>query len=185
MDLSRLRKVTVDPDKRLAYAQGGALWADFNAATMAHGLATPGGIISHTGIGGVIVGGGQGYLTGQHGLCIDNLVEVTMVVADGRIVKANDNENADLFWAVRGAAKVILFYSNALGGGSNFGVVYEFVVRLHPHQTNVFGGFIAFTVDKIPQIVQVSRELTENFRPDMALIIGVGAPEKDVIFITP
>ena len=103
MDLSRLRNVKVDPERRLAYAQGGALWADFNAATMAHGLATPGGIVSHTGIGGVIVGGGQGYLTGQHGLSIDNLEEATIVVADGRIVKASKTENPDLFWSIRGA----------------------------------------------------------------------------------
>ena len=78
------------------------MWADFNAATMTHGLASPGGIVSHTGIGGLIVGGGMGFLTGQYGLSIDNLQEATVVVADGRILKASEIENPDLFWAIRG-----------------------------------------------------------------------------------
>jgi FAD/FMN-containing dehydrogenase len=102
VDLSCLRDIKVDTDKKLAYAQGGATWADFNAATTAHGLVSPGGVVSHTGIGGLIVGGGMGYLTGQYGLCIDNLVEATVVVADGRIVKASEIENPDLFWGIRG-----------------------------------------------------------------------------------
>ena len=102
VDLSRLRNVRVDSEKRLAYAQGGALWSDFNAATLAHGLVSPGGVVSHTGIGGLIVGGGMGYLTGQYGLCIDNLEEVTIVVANGDILKASEKENPDLFWGIRG-----------------------------------------------------------------------------------
>jgi FAD/FMN-containing dehydrogenase len=102
VDLSDLRYVRVDAEKRLAYAQGGALWTDFNNATTAEGFVSVGGTVDHTGIGGLILGGGYGYLTGQYGLAIDNLVEVTIVVADGRILKANKNENADLFWGVRG-----------------------------------------------------------------------------------
>jgi FAD/FMN-containing dehydrogenase len=102
VDLSRLRAVEVNPEKRLAFAQGGALWSDFDEATVAHGLVSVGGTVSHTGIGGLIVGGGYGYLTGQYGLSIDCLVGATVVVADGRIVKANETENPDLFWAIRG-----------------------------------------------------------------------------------
>lgn len=102
VDLSLLRAVEVNPEKRLAFAQGGALWSDFDEATVAHGLVSVGGTVSHTGIGGLIVGGGYGYLTGQYGLSIDCLVGATVVVADGRIVKANKTENPDLFWAIRG-----------------------------------------------------------------------------------
>ena len=102
VDLSRLRNVKVNTGNRIAYAQGGALWSDFDDATTAHGLVSVGGTVSHTGIGGLIVGGGYGYLTGQYGLAIDCLVGATVVVADGRIVKANKTENPDLFWAIRG-----------------------------------------------------------------------------------
>ena len=95
--------MTIDADTHLAFAQGGALWSDFNKATVERGFVGVSGTADHTGIGGLITGGGYGFLTGQYGLTIDNLVEVTMVVADGRIVKASETENSDLFWAVRGA----------------------------------------------------------------------------------
>ena len=101
-----MREVKVDPEKRLAYAQGGALWEDFDTATTAHGLVSVGGTISHTGLGGLITGGGFGFLTGQYGLAIDNLEEVTVVVADGRIVKANETDNPDLFWGIRGMSRL-------------------------------------------------------------------------------
>lgn len=97
-----MRDVKVDPEKRLVYAQGGALWEDVDKATTVHGLVSVGGTVNHTGLGGLITGGGFGYLTGQYGLVIDNLQEVAMVVADGRIVKASENENPDLFWGIRG-----------------------------------------------------------------------------------
>ena len=119
IDLSGMRKVEVDPAMQLAKAQGGALWSDFDAATHGHGLATPGGAISHTGIAGLTLGGGMGWLSRRHGLSADNLVGATVVTADGRVLHARDTENADLFWALR-------------GGGGNFGVVTEFEYRLHP-----------------------------------------------------
>lgn len=97
-----MREVKVDTEKSLAYAQGGATWEDFDKATTAVGFAGVGGTVNHTGVGGLILGGGYGYLMGQYGLCIDNLVEVTIVVADGRIIKANANENEDIFWGIRG-----------------------------------------------------------------------------------
>src|SRR6266540_4098216 len=101
IDLSPMRAVQVDPATRTARAQGGATWGDFNDATHAHGLATTGGIISTTGVGGLTLGGGIGYLARGFGLSLDNLVSADVVTADGRRVTASENENADLFWAMR------------------------------------------------------------------------------------
>ncbi len=119
IDLSPMRTVWVDPAARTARAGGGATWGDFNHATHAFGLATPGGIISTTGIGGLTLGGGIGHLTRGYGLSCDNLISAEVVTADGRPVRASAEENPDLFWALR-------------GGGGNFGVVTSFEYRLHP-----------------------------------------------------
>lgn len=119
IDLSGMRKVEIDPATQRAKAQGGALWSDFDGATHVHGLATPGGAISHTGIAGLTLGGGMGWLSRRHGLSADNLVGARVVTADGRVVHASDKENADLFWGLQ-------------GGGGNFGVVTEFEYQLHP-----------------------------------------------------
>jgi FAD/FMN-containing dehydrogenase len=119
IDLSPMRGVHVDPSARIAHVQGGATWGDLDRETQVFGLATPGGVVSTTGIGGLTLHGGMGHLRRKHGLSLDNLLAVHIVTADGGLHHASADENADLFWAVRGA-------------GSNFGVVTSFTFRLHP-----------------------------------------------------
>src|SRR5579864_6564014 len=119
IDMTPMRTVRVDPGSKTAHAGAGATWGDFNHATHAFGLATTGGIISTTGITGLTLGGGIGYLTRAYGLSIDNLVSADVVTADGRLLVASENENDDLFWAIR-------------GGGGNFGVCTSLEYKLHP-----------------------------------------------------
>jgi FAD/FMN-containing dehydrogenase len=172
VDLSNLRNVRIDVERRVAYAQGGVLWSEFDKATTECGFVSVGGTVSHTGIGGLIVGGGFGYLTGQYGLAIDNLVEATVVVADGRIVKASNTENPDLFWGIRG---IYLKNPLILGGGSNFGIVYEFVIRLHPHQGKCFGGLAVVSPEKIPQIVSSFEKFWEQVTPDSSFTVAISS----------
>ncbi|MGH3282253.1 MAG: FAD-binding oxidoreductase, partial [Trebonia sp.] len=129
-DLSAMTGIEVDPVNRTAKVGGGATWAMVNDATTAHGLATTGGIVSSTGVGGLTLGGGIGYLARAHGLSCDNLLSAEVVLADGSIVTASEAEHQDLFWALR-------------GGGGNFGIVTEFTFQLHP-VGEVFGGLIFF-----------------------------------------
>jgi len=126
IDLSGLKTITVDPDAKTAAIGGGCLFGDIDAATHEHGLATPGGIISTTGAGGLILGGGIGHLSRKCGLSIDNILGAQVVLADGSVVNANENENDDLYWALR-------------GGGGNFGVVTQLTMRLHPVSMVVAG----------------------------------------------
>jgi FAD/FMN-containing dehydrogenase len=119
LDLGGMRGVTVDPEARLAWVEGGAIWADVDAATQAHGLATPGGLISETGVAGLTLSGGVGWLRARHGLAIDNLVAADVVTAAGEVIRTDARYHPDLFWALR-------------GGGGNFGVVARFCFALHP-----------------------------------------------------
>ncbi len=144
IDLSRMRTVTVDPSARTARAQGGATWGDFNDAAHEHGLATTGGIISTTGVAGLTLGGGIGYLARGFGLSLDNLISAEVVTADGRKLVASDKENADLFWAIR-------------GGGGNFGVVTSFEFRLHP-VNDIYGGPMFFEVEDAGDVLRFYRD---------------------------
>jgi FAD binding domain/Berberine and berberine like len=133
IDLSPMRSVSVDPKARTARAGGGATWGDFNYATHAYGLATTGGIISTTGIAGLTLGGGIGYLARPYGLSIDNLRSAEVVTADGRVLAASEQENPDLFWALR-------------GGGGNFGVVTSFEFQLHP-VADIYAGIFFYELE--------------------------------------
>jgi FAD/FMN-containing dehydrogenase len=144
IDLSSTRGVRVDSAGRTARTDGGATWGDLNAAGYPFGLATTGGIISTTGVGGLTLGGGIGYLSRGHGLSCDNLTSVDVVTADGQLVVANDHENEDLFWAVR-------------GGGGNFGVVTSMEFAMHPVK-DIYGGPMLFELDAAADIFGFYRE---------------------------
>ncbi|HEX9696457.1 MAG TPA: FAD-binding oxidoreductase [Actinomycetota bacterium] len=145
IDLSKMTAVTVDPAARTARAQGGCTWGVFNDATHKHGLATTGGVVSTTGIGGLTLGGGIGYLTRAFGLSCDNLISAEVVTADGKVLTASVKENDDLFWALR-------------GGGGNFGVVTTFEYQLHPVE-NIYGGPMFFEIDKVRDVFTAYREI--------------------------
>ncbi|MFY9723889.1 MAG: FAD-binding oxidoreductase [Bryobacteraceae bacterium] len=140
IDLSRMRGVRVDPAAKTAQVAGGCVWGDVDHATHAFGLAVPSGIVSTTGVGGLTLGGGIGHLSRKYGLTIDNLLSVDMVLADGSFVTADENENQDLFWAVR-------------GGGGNFGVVTSFTFRLHRVST-VMAGPIFYAIEDAPAVMR-------------------------------
>jgi FAD/FMN-containing dehydrogenase len=144
IDFSRMRGVRVDPPSQTARAEGGATWGDFNAATHAFGLATTGGIISTTGVAGLTLGGGIGYLDRGFGLSCDNLVSADVVTADGRFLVASERENEDLFWAIR-------------GGGGNFGVVTSLEFQLHPVK-DIYGGPMFFELEHAGDILRFYRE---------------------------
>ena len=133
IDLSQMRSIHVDPSNQTVRVEGGCVWGDVDKATHLHGLAVPSGILSSTGVGGLTLGGGIGYLARHYGLTIDNMLGVEMVLADGSCVTANSDENADLFWVVR-------------GGGGNFGVVTSFLFKANPVQT-VYGGPIFWPLE--------------------------------------
>ena len=144
IDLSRMKGVRVDPAARTVQVAGGCVWGDVDHATHPFGLATPSGFISTTGVGGLTLGGGIGHLTRGCGLTIDNLLSVDMVLADGSFVVANEEENSDLFWAVR-------------GGGGNFGVVTSFKFRLHPVNT-VYAGPTFWPLGQTAEVMSAYRE---------------------------
>jgi FAD/FMN-containing dehydrogenase len=144
IDLSRMKGIRVDPAARTVRVQGGCTGGDMDHATHAFGMATPGGTVSTTGVAGLTLGGGIGHLTRPYGLSIDNLLEVDAVLADGRFVTANEKENADLFWAVR-------------GGGGNFGVITSFLFRLHP-VSMVSAGPTFWPIEQTPEVMAAYQE---------------------------
>ena len=161
LDLRRMRSVHVDPVRRTARVEGGATWRDYDHETQAHGLASPGGLVSSTGVGGLTLGGGFGYLSRLHGLASDNLVSVDVVTADGRLLIASAEEHDDLFWGVR-------------GGGGNFGVATSFKFRLHP-VNGMYGGVLAFPAAMAWTVFQRYREVAES-APDKLTVYAALVP---------
>ncbi|KAI5117034.1 hypothetical protein M0805_002250 [Coniferiporia weirii] len=150
VDLSRyVNGVRVDPKEKLAYVGGGAIWETVDKAAIEHGLATVGGTVNHTGVGGLTLGGGYGWLTAKHGLTIDNLRQVTIVTADGSILTANADTHSDLFWAVRGS-------------GCNFGICTEFVLQLHEQRRTVYAGALMYPGFLVGPVVDLSRAWWER-----------------------
>jgi FAD/FMN-containing dehydrogenase len=154
IDLSRMRGIRVDAAARTVRVQGGCTGADMDHATHAFGMATPGGTVSTTGVAGLTLGGGIGHLTRPCGLAIDSLLEVDVVLADGRLVTANENENADLFWAVR-------------GGGGNFGVVTSFLFRLHPVDM-VTAGPTFWPIEQTPEVMKAYQDFILHAPEDVS-----------------
>jgi FAD/FMN-containing dehydrogenase len=156
IDMSRLRGIVVDPQARTATVQPGCLLGEVDRETQLHGLATPLGFISEVGVAGLTLGGGLGYLTRRFGWTVDNLLEVEIVTADGRARRASRDENAELFWAIRGA-------------GANLGVVTSFTFRLHEVGPTVYGGLIAWPFDRADEILRAYRTLTTEAPRELAV----------------
>jgi len=148
VDLSRMREVRVDPKKQMAISQGGATWLDFDTATQAHGLVTPGGVVGSTGVTGLALGGGIGHLTAQYGLTCDNLLAAELVTPAGEIVRASEEENPELLWGLR-------------GGGGNFGVVVRAEFCLHPLE-HVVGGRLEFEGEGVAEGLRLFRKLASD-----------------------
>ncbi len=164
ISLSGMRQVSVDPEARRAVCGGGATWADVDAATQAHGLAVPGGVVSHTGIGGLTLGGGVGWLAGKAGLSLDNLVSAEVVTADGRALRTSADEDSDLFWAIRGA-------------GGNFGVVTSFEYRLHDVGPLVHVGLFFWSLDRGADALRFCRDFVKALPEDMGVgVVCLTAP---------
>jgi FAD/FMN-containing dehydrogenase len=145
LDLSRMKGVQVDPARRTVRAQAGLTWAEFDHETQAFGLATTGGSVSNTGIAGLTLGGGVGWLQGKHGFACDNLRSADIVTADGQFLIVSKDEHPDLFWGLR-------------GGGGNFGVVTAFEFQLHPVGPTVLGGLVIHPAAKAREVLHFSRE---------------------------
>lgn len=160
IDLSLMKGIHVDPKARVARTQGGATWGEYNRETQVHGLASTGGIVSTTGVGGLTLGGGLGWLQGKYGLAIDNLLSAQMVTADGRVLTASQDENADLFWGVR-------------GGGGNFGIAASLEYRVHPVGPTITGGLAAHPFERGGDVLRFYRETTASLPDELTIFAGV------------
>ena len=160
LDMSRMRGVWVDPTARSARAQAGCLLGDVDRETQIHGLAAVLGFVSNTGIAGLTLGGGFGYLTRQFGWTSDNVSSMDLVTAEGRVVRASERENADLFWGLR-------------GGGGNFGVVTGFEYRLYPVGPEIIAGAIAWRADSAPEVLDMCRAVMEKAPPELVCVAAL------------
>lgn len=162
IDLSKMRKVTVDVEAKRVTAQGGALWKDVDDEAEKYHLAAVGGTVNHTGIGGLTLGGGFGYLSPAHGLVIDNLLSVEMVLADGSIVTVSDSQNPDLFWAIKGA-------------GIGFGVATTFVYKAHDQKNPVWGGMLVFPKPLLGGVIDMANKVLQESGPGKLMLMGFGS----------
>ena len=160
LDLSQLNDVALDAQSQRTFAGGGTRWKDFDAATQQHGLATTGGLVSSTGIGGLTLGGGFGHLVRKYGLTCDNLLSAEVVTADGTVVHASESQNPELFWALR-------------GGGGNFGVVTRFELDLHPVGPIVLGGPIFYPGDQAIDVMTGWRDRLDNMPDELSTLVNL------------
>ena len=165
IDLSLMKGIQVDPKGQTVGAQGGVTWGEFDRETQLHGLATTGGIVTSTGIAGLTLGGGLGWLMGRYGLVIDNLLSVDLVAADGRVLKVSEGEHSDLFWGLR-------------GGGGNFGVATSFEYRLHPVGPVMTGGLVVHTFDDARDLLRFYRDVIGAV-PDELTVYAALTPSPD------
>jgi FAD/FMN-containing dehydrogenase len=164
IDLAEMKRIAVDPQARTVTAEGGVVWGELNDATATHGLAVTGGVISTTGIAGLTLGGGLGWLMSKYGLAADNLIGVELVTADGDVLQVDAESHPDLFWALR-------------GGGGNFGVVTSLTYRVHPVST-IVGGLIAHPIDAAPEMLRFYRDAVAGASDDLTVFAGlVHAPD--------
>lgn len=159
IDLRRLNKVEVDPASRRVKIQGGAVWNDVDPKCQEHGLATTGGHVTHTGVGGLALGGGMGHLHRKYGLVVDNLLSAQVVTVDGRVLRAAPDENEDLFWGIR-------------GGGGNFGIATELELQLHPLGTTIWGGVVIYKADRGRELMRIYRQVVEDMPDDVNTILA-------------
>ena len=163
IDLTPMKGIRVDPGARTARAEAGVLWGELDRETQLHGLATVGGIVTHTGIAGLTLGGGIGWLTRKHGATVDNLLSVDLVTAEGELLTASEDENPDLFWGIR-------------GGGGNFGVVTSFEYRLHPVGPIVLAGPIFHPLEDAREVLAFYREFIAAAPDELTTIFDLSVP---------
>ena len=167
LDVRGMADISVDADRRIARIGGGSTWADVDRATQEHGLATTGGRVSTTGVAGLTLGGGSGWLERKHGLTCDNLVAAELVTWDGRIVRASEDENPQLLWALR-------------GGGGSFGVVTVLELELHPVGPEVWAGLALFGADRAREVMRTFRDVMNDAPDELSLALAcITAPEGD------
>lgn len=165
VDLSLMKGVHVNPAAQTAIVDGGVLWKEFNREAQLYGLATTGGVVGTTGVAGLTLGGDLGWLMAKYGLALDNLLAVSLVLADGSVVRASADDHPDLFWAVR-------------GGGGNFGVASSFEFRLHPVGPMVTGGLVAFPFEEAGQVLRAWRDMVTAAPDELMLVALMGtAPD--------